>query len=375
MSFLAVHAGRPGPVEFISLPMAAPDDFSALQQQLEDDFSRADLLALFIKTPGNGLDNDWSRKLAQHALAPVLSGPVSGGKEATAAMPPLRMISGGCEGFITPHMVALVARSVTPATPNGSHGTLVAARAASAPLAEAAIGTAAQIEAAAATVRSALAALDVTASQVSYIHAVTPMTSDGHASKPRSRATTALGAAVALGELDMALAQEALINARMDVYGQRCGVTAGDTDGRIDLIVFAQVPVEAAKKMHQGSRVAANCQSMRCMSLADPIEMATVRECLSSNDATTRAAVAAVIYKGDPPAEGYLHGELLGMRGDSDLPAFRHFRAAMSGVLACTTQTSRLLIGGGAEHQCPVGGGLLTLVLNNKPALQGKRHD
>ena len=366
------HIGRPSPVEFISLPMAAPDDFSALQQRLAADFTRDDLLALFIKTPGNGLDNDWSRKLAQHALAPVLTEPVSGSNEAVAAMPPLRMISGGCEGFITPHMVALVARSVPSDMPDEANGTLVAVRAASAPLAEAAIGTAAQIEAAAATVRDALAALDVTAEQVSYVHAVTPMTGDGHASKPRSRAATALGAAVALGELDLAVATDALTNTQSEVHGKRCGVTAGDTNGRIDLIVFAQVPVAAATPLQQGSRGATNRQSMHCMSLANPIDMATVRACLSNHDV---AAVAAVIYKGDPPADGYLHGELLGMRGDSDLPAFRHFRAAMSGVLACTTQTSRLLIGGGAEHQCPVGGGLLTLVLNSKPALQGEIHD
>lgn len=375
MTFIADHAGRPSPVEFISLPMAAPDDFSALQQRLEADFTRDDVLALFIKTPGNGLDNDWSRKLALHAVTPVLAAPPGGDHEAASLMPPLRMISGGCEGFITPHMVALVARSVPSESstisdrPATSDDTLVAVRTATAPLAEAAIGTAAHLEAAAAAVHGALKALDVAANQVSYVHAVTPMTGDGHASKPRSRAATALGAALALGELDMASARQALDGKQMTVHGKRCGVTAGDTNGRVDLIVFAHVPVAAARQMQQGSRVATNRQAMLCMSLDDPIDMSAVRQRLAG------AVTAAVIYKGDPPADGYLHGELLGMRGDSDLPAFRHFRAAMSGVLASTTQTSRLLIGGGAEHQCPVGGGLLTLVVNNGSSLHGENND
>lgn len=365
---LADPADRPNAVRLFSVPMAAPDDMSGLSAAMRRGLAAARIAAVFVKTEGNGLDNDWSRPLAARALRAVLGdrGPAAPGDATSAIAEPVIVISGGCEGFITPHMVVVTE----------SAGGLRFGLASSRPLEAHEIGTAAQIEATALAVRQACEQARIEAADVGYAHVVAPwiepsmpvgsptVARDAHGSKPYSRGASALGAAVALDGLAFPAAMDALSQHDATVHGSRCAVTAGATGGVVRVMVFANPAGDAGQagdadpaRDQAGALAAAGGQRLGCIVLDDPLRANRALALLPPGHRPV-----AVLLKGDPPAGGRLRGERLVLAQDSDIHAFRHYRAAMSGVLGAALGSTRLFIGGGAEHQCPPGGALLTLI-------------
>jgi cyanuric acid amidohydrolase len=345
------------PVRFDAFPMDAPDDVRALRALLDADPS-APVVAVFAKTEGNGLDNDWSRPLAVRALREAIAG-----RRADADAPePVIVVSGGCEGFIAPHGVLV----------RGRRSGVRCGVARSAPLAAEAIGRAGHVRAAAETVRAACRAAGLAPNEVRYAHLLTPwvepglaaaappVAGDAHGSKPFSRAAGALGAAVALDGLAPARALQALETCDAGIHGSRCAVTAGATAGRIGVLVFGDADGDADGDGDAGAEAPQRVAATR---LDDPLDAAAAARLVPAG-----ARVAAAFYKGDPPPDGRLRGERLVMAHDSDVHAFRHYRAAMSGVLGAALGTTRLFVGGGCEHQCPAGGGLLAVVTERTPA-------
>ena len=381
---------RAGHVEFLSLPMGAPDDLAGLQERLRSDVDARDIVAVFVKTEGNGLDNDWSRPLAIRALADLLGSAAS----SAAGESPIWVVSGGCEGFTTPHMLVVVHRR-----PDGRSGLaadtplLVASYARSRALTASELGTAAQVDACADALLEACERLGLAPAEVIYAHAVapwfderlapgegTPLATDAHASKPFSRAACALGAAMALEGVSRRTALRALAAADRSVHGNRCAVTAGPTGGVVQVLVFGHLPASRVPSHRRGAAPAGVAQTIRCVTMADALDFEALRRCAvppegAGKDGFSRARASdvadgprappvAVLCKADPPPAGRLRGERLAFGNDSDIHAFRHYRAAMSGMLAAATGGTRSFIGGGAEHQCPHGGVLLAMVLN-----------
>jgi cyanuric acid amidohydrolase len=377
---------RAGHVEFLSLPMSAPDDLSALQARLARDVDPRDIVAVFVKTEGNGLDNDWSRPLAIRALGDLLGA-------GAADEPPIWVVSGGCEGFTTPHMLVVVHR----AAPRGGRGraadgpVLVASYARSRPLAASELGTGAQVDACADALRQACERLGLPPADVVYAHAVapwfderlapgagTPLANDAHASKPFTRAACALGAAVALDGVPRRAALRALATADRSVHGSRCAVTAGPTGGVVQVLVFGHLPADRVPAARRGAAPGRPSQTIRCMTMTDALDADAVRRCAAPAAGAVRAMQdpaaepvrgappVAVLCKADPPPAGRLRGERVALGNDSDIHAFRHYRAAMSGLLAAVTGGTRSFIGGGAEHQCPHGGVLLAMVIDEE---------
>jgi cyanuric acid amidohydrolase len=92
-----------------------------------------------------------------------------------------------------------------------------------------------------------------------------------------------------------------------------------------------------------------------CVQMRDMLDIEAIEE-------AWRGGLLAAFFKGDPPADGRVRGLRTAMGADSDIHAFRHFRAAMSGVFGAALGTPRVFIGGGAECQCEPGGGVLTTI-------------
>lgn len=342
------------PVEIFSFAMDSPDDISGLREKLGNQIQFTDILAIFIKSEGNGLDNDFSRLLAARVVKDLFSEhPL-----------PMLIISGGCEGFTTPHMLIVVARRL-PAASSGESSWLVAARVRSPHLDSKEIGTSLHIEHCASAILLGIESLGVSREAVAYVHAVTPMTEQAHASKPVSRAATALACAVAIDGIEDQKATQALQDNDMTIHGSRCAVTAGNTGGSVDLLIFANVDRDTAIKLDQGSAGVTSQQQLHCVTLPDSLDTTPLQEHLQvrlSPHRSTHRKLVALLYKADPPLHGKLRGERLTIDHDSDIHAYRHYRAAMSGVLAGATGSTRIFIGGGAEHHCPPDSGLLTVV-------------
>ncbi len=128
----------------------APDDVSGLKAGMKDGRIDPDaVIAVFGKTEGNGLVNDFSRGFATRALQDVLRGHREDGDADEACI----VMSGGTEGALAPHFLVLEAReSDEPEAP----GALAIGRARTAPLPHEHLGRLAQVDAVAVGVRAAL---------------------------------------------------------------------------------------------------------------------------------------------------------------------------------------------------------------------------
>jgi cyanuric acid amidohydrolase len=80
-------------------------------------------------------------------------------------------------------------------------------------------------------------------------------------------------------------------------------------------------------------------------------------------DAADRGRVLAVLAKADPSSSGRIRGARHIMLDDSDINATRHARALVGGVLAAVIGRTDLFVSGGAEHQGPDGGGVVSVIV------------
>ena len=336
--------------------MDHPEDWSGLVRLFDSGLLSPDAVrAVFVKTEGNGLDNDWSRPLALRALEPLLRRAPGSTCEA-----PMIVASGGCEGLLTPHAIVLADTRVSPLDADDDEApSLAIGTAVSEPLDADRLGRAAHGSAARDAVERACLQAGLALDEVVHVHLLSPwmgrdlldaapadaqpVALDAHASKPAIRAAAAIGAGLAFGELDEADVRWTSVGPLASRHTTRVAVTAGDTGGRVHALVLGH-----SRRWRGPLRIA----STQLAHMLDVAAIARVR----------RGVPLAAFYKGDPPAGARVRGARTTMASDSDIHPFRHFRAAMSGVFGATLGTARVFVGGGAECQCVPGGGVLTLI-------------
>lgn len=326
----------------LRLDMPDPSDAGALAAAMAGGGVRPDALrAVLIKTPGNGLTNDFSRDLAARAVADVL--------RAAGASLPMILPSGGVEGIAVPHMLLLGRDDGGAPSP---HRRLALGSARGAALAVAAIGTAVMADAVAATVTAAIRDAGLVGDDVvlAIVKAPLPTPSacggDHAALKARARGAAALGVMVALGQLDAArLGTVAICNDAM-LFSSRALVAAG-TD-----VTAPEVVVLGMGLGWGGDCVAASA------ALDDMLDTAGLRAVLArvgiARLPEDGARIVALLVKGAMPAK--LRGTRPVAHDEDDIHPNRHWRAAMSGVIGAVTGDLRPFLSGGGEHQGPPGG-------------------
>src|SRR3954453_11916231 len=92
------------------IAMAGPDDVSGLEKLFDSGACKADeVICIIAKTEGNGRVNDFSRPLAHRAFRDLIAaGTGSAVNEIDNRV--AFVMSGGCEGIISPHATVFVRR-------------------------------------------------------------------------------------------------------------------------------------------------------------------------------------------------------------------------------------------------------------------------
>jgi ring-opening amidohydrolase-like protein len=203
-------------IEVLKVELKSVSDASGLETGITGGaFTADDVIGVIGKTEGNGGVNDFTRILADQAFRRVL---LKHGKRDESAINQIPMVwSGGCDGVITPHATIFARNSKKgPA----SQSRLTMGTAMSAVLLPEDIGRPAMVEKVAAAVKDAMrdAGID-DPKDVHYVQTKTPLLTiesvrdvesrgkhvacEVHDSMGVSNGTTALGIAVALGEIKM----------------------------------------------------------------------------------------------------------------------------------------------------------------------------
>jgi cyanuric acid amidohydrolase len=169
-------------------------------------------------------------------------------------------------------------------------------------------------------------------------------TTDTYHSMALSRGASALGVALALGEIEDA--PEAAICSDWSLYSGVASTSAGVELLRNEIVVLGNATGWAGDLVI-GHEV-----------MKDAIDADAARRVL----AALGGGAVAVLAKAEASPSGAIRGRRHTMLDDSDIHSTRHARALVGGVLAGVIGDTMLYVSGGAEHQGPAGGGPVAII-------------
>lgn len=340
----------------------------------------ADIVAVMGKTEGNGCVNDHTRDFAATSWCHFLS-PYLGCTPAEVAQRVALVMSGGTEGVLSPHFTVFSRRWVqAPESPASAAKRLVVGIAHTRDFLPEEMGRIAQVQATAAAVEAAMA--DAGIGELSDVHFVQvkcplltaakvqdalargqqPVTHDAYESMGFSRGASALGVAIALGEVKPACVTDGAVLSDWALYSARASASAGiELEGNVVLVLGeAKGALSPCRIGHTVMRDAIDAASVRAL-LREHFD-------LDPDDGALHRRLVNLLAKAEASPSGTVRGERHTMLGDSDINATRHARAAVGGVLASVVGHTALYVSGGAEHQGPAGGGPVAAIVRVETA-------
>ncbi|MEO5702214.1 MAG: ring-opening amidohydrolase [Casimicrobiaceae bacterium] len=356
-------------VHVVAYDTANPGDSSDLTRALQRfDPRRIRRLALLVKTEGNSEVNDFSREYGLLSAGIALE--KAGGKALLERS--TFLFSTGCEGTMTPFGYLFVdAEDAAPvSSPRGAALAIGCARSRS--LTPEEIGTPIHADITAETVCAAMADARVEAPDVALVIVKTPVTSHIPASacavrnkritSAYSKAVGALGAGVALGEVDRARIVQEAFDTDLGLHARRAMVFSGSELDCVEILLLANRKGASGNLWVETGylRDVLDASSLRAM----------FRRAGCSIDAEGRVQdpehVVATMVKAGVAPDGRVRGARTTIKS-SHLDMDKHVRAAMSGVIGTVLGTTRHFISANTVHQAPAGGGLCACIVRVDP--------
>jgi ring-opening amidohydrolase-like protein len=352
-------------IEVVKVELKTVSDASGMADAIKTgQFTADEVIAVIGKTEGNGGVNDFTRILADESFRRVL---LKHGKRSEADIKQIPMVwSGGCDGVITPHATIFARNDKKgPASkPRLAIGTAI-----SATLLPEDIGRVAMVEKVAAAVKAAMknAGID-NPKDVHYVQTKTPLLTidsvldaesrhqtvacEVHESMGVSNGTTALGIAVALGEISMPKAEEICKN--LDLYSAVASCSSGVELNEAQIVLLGNAP-GAGGKYKIGHSVMKDALDID--GIYDSIRDAglTLPERPRASDLDGK--LVNIFIKCEADRTGKLRGRRQIMLDDSDVSWHRHIKAAVGGVAATAIGDAAVFVSVDAMHQGPQGGG------------------
>jgi barbiturase len=365
----------PEPIEVRKVPIKHVSDASGLVELVDGGVIDADrVIAIIGKTEGNGGVNDYTRIIADRAFREVLT--TRGHKNAGDV--PI-VWSGGTDGVLSPHATIFATLPAERATQT-DEPRLTVGFAMSEPLLPEEIGRRPMIEKVAASVREAMERAGITdPDDVHYVQTKTPLltihtirdaksrgqtvwTEQTHESMDLSNGTTALGIAVALGEIDLPADADVLHNRAL--YSSVASCSSG-----VELDQAQVVVVGNARGI--GGRYRIGHGVMRDALDADGIWAAVRDAGLDLPDRPHHTDLAGrlvnVFLKCEASTDGMVRGRRNAMLDDSDVHWHRQIKACVGGVTAAVTGDPAAFVSVSAAHQGPDGGGPVAAIVDLGP--------
>jgi len=365
----------PDPIEVRKVPLHNVSDASELAKLIDDGVIEADrVIAVIGKTEGNGGVNDYTRIIADRAFREVLVAKGSRGADEISQVP--IVWSGGTDGVISPH--ATILATVDPASvPPSDEPRLTVGFAMSEVLLPEDIGRTAMVQKVAAAVHSAMERAGISQpSDVHYVQTKTPLltidtisdakrrghtvfTEDTLHSMDVSNGCTALGIAVALGEIEMP--DDADILRDRSLYSSVASCSSGVELDRAQVVVVGNA-------RGVGGRYRIGHSVMQDALDADGIWAAIRDAGLELPDrphpSDLNGRLVNVFLKCEASSDGTVRGRRNAMLDDSDVHWHRQIKAAVGGVTAAVTGDPAVFVSVSAAHQGPDGGGPVAAIVD-----------
>jgi cyanuric acid amidohydrolase len=348
-----------------------PADVAELERCLNDGLIKAEeIICIIGKTEGNGGRNDFTRELALIALEKVLCRQLKLSKEEISERI-VFSISGGCEGALSPHMIVFC-RDGNKKTAANTKRRLAMGIGQTHTFAAEDIGRMAQIKETAFVIEQIMEEIQIESKadvHLILIKSAVPPFAPEQAKSARksgqplrsdmiySRAASALGAALALGEVYAVELDDENICQDWTVYSSvaSCSAQRGLTSSEI--VVMGNSPYwDGDLEINHGV-------------LQDMLDIETVFEVLAGLGINPQGpmdpilnTIVGVFAKSEADPRGTIRGRRHTMLTDDDVNDTRYSRCVLGAVLASILNDTALNISTRAEHQGPLGGGTLALL-------------
>jgi len=342
--------------------MNSPGDVSGLARLIDSGvIDPREIVASIGKTEGNGGANDFTRGFATLSLSLALSRRLNITPEEVTQRIAF-VWSGGTEGVLSPH--ATVFTRSEGASSGGKR--LALGIGLTRNFAAEEVGTLVEVREVAAAVRRAQTEAGIAAAtDVHYVQVKGPLltpamvadadrrgaklvTRDPNGSKPYARGATALGVALALGEVDESSLSDQVIAQDMNLFSSVANTSAGGELKNCEVLLFGNSD-RAGGDLRIGHSV------LKDVVDSDAVH-AAVRDAFGNPSAKLDPArVVSLFAKAEAPPGGMLRGRRTTMLSDADINYERHARAALGAVIASVTGDSAIFVSGGTEHQCAPG--------------------
>lgn len=369
-------------VDMFVSPMATPADTSGLERLANEGKIKPDsLVALVGKTEGTGFHDDWGRVWADVALrewtARFLGIPID-----EVANRVIFVLSGGCPGVISPHIVAVTREWVdAPERGAGDKKRLVVGRAPSEPIAPEEVGRMGQIRKVSAATRNAMD--DAGLSDPKDVHLVmvkVPGLTIASIADAESRGETvvthdltfgpegagtysndgaALGVAMALGEVPEAKLSDAVVRRDWSLFSEVAMTSSGGEKRHGEVVVFgnadsSQSPLRIG---HAVTRDFIDAQGVR-----DALRSAGLRFEGGLPDEHDLSRLVHVFAKSVIPGSNIIRGQRVTLLDDAD--AYTIGKALGGMLVASVTGRTTNYVSGGERnsHQGPPGGNIIAAV-------------
>lgn len=364
---------RTASVGVVKVATAGPGDVSGLMAMIGSGaIDPTTILAILGKTEGNGGVNDFTREYAVAALCAALAPQLSLSPEAVEQRIAFVM-SGGTEGVLSPH-ITIFTREEVEARPAGMSGKrLSIGMAHTRDFLPEELGRSAQIAETAEAVKAAMEDAGITdPTDVHFVQIKCPLltsdrvaaantrgnktvTTSAYSSMAYSRGASALGVAVALGEIATDLRDQDVLH-RYDLFSKVASTSSG-IELMHNVVIVLGNSASSASEFEIGHAV-----------MNDAIDAPAVLSALDSvglgvaPHATTARELVNIFAKAEASPDGSVRGFRHTMLEDTDISSTRHARAAVGGLIAGLAGTGAVYVSGGAEHQGPAGGGPVAVI-------------
>ncbi|MBA2549977.1 MAG: ring-opening amidohydrolase [Nocardioidaceae bacterium] len=365
----------PAAIEVRKIPIHSVADASELEKLIDNGVLEADrVIAVIGKTEGNGGVNDYTRIIADRAFREVIA--AKGTRSAQDVQEIPIVWSGGTDGVISPHATVFATvpddRAVLSDEPRLAVGYAMSER-----LLPEEIGRTPMISKVADAVKVAMQRAGITdVADVHYVQTKTPLltiqtirdaksrgetvwTEQTHESMDLSNGVTALGIAVALGEIE--LPTDADVMHDRSLYSAVASCSSGVELDRAQVVVVGNA-------RGVGGRYRIGHSVMQDALDADGIWAAIkdagldLPERPRTSDLDGR--LVNVFLKCEASQDGTVRGRRNAMLDDSDVHWHRQIKACVGGVTAAVTGDPAVFVSVSAAHQGPEGGGPVAAIVD-----------
>lgn len=362
-------------IDVFRIEMSSPDDVRGLRGLIDDgSIDPASIVAVLGKTEGNGCVNDFTRGWSTLAFRRLISD-ATGWSEDEVSKKVAFVMSGGTEGVMSPHATVFCSKEAPGEAT--AEKTLAVSSGFTREFLPEEQGTMAVVDECRRVTLELMEKAGIEdPADVHFVQIKCPLltseriadakergfevvTHETYESMGYNRGASALGVALALGELEDGSVTDESICADWSLYSKVASTSAGVELLNCEIILMGN-SADFDSDFTIGHSV-----------MMDGIDLAAVIESLVNAGmdvvgvptADQQKKIVNVFAKAEASSTGYVRGRRNTMHTDSDINHTRHARASVGGVISAVVGDPMIYVSGGAEHQGPDGGGPVASII------------